>query len=144
MNFLVIFLFCLDVIRNVLKKQHVIIKFCWMFTGVSRHCTCWGCEIFTMSAGSDFEHFKRYLHYGMDAPLYLPGDRFFLKCYTKERCAFLNKLIEASPPDDIIGQIVKVWFIIMWLAPSPYTHTLQSPLLSHHSFLCTCVVRNTV
>lgn len=61
-----------------------------------------------MSTGTDFEHFKRYLHYGMDAPLYLPGDRFFLKCYTKERCAFLNKLIENGTPDEIIGQIVKV------------------------------------
>lgn len=67
-----------------------------------------------MCASTDFEHFRRYLHYGMDSPLYIPGDRFYLKCYTKEKCAFLNKIIETSPPEEIIGQIVKVCLTVLY------------------------------
>lgn len=53
---------------------------------------------------------KRFLHYGCEQPIYKAGDRFHMKCYSKENVPSLLKLIAEDNPESVIDIIRKVCF----------------------------------
>ncbi|KAJ1520768.1 hypothetical protein ONE63_003863 [Megalurothrips usitatus] len=55
---------------------------------------------------------KRFLHYGSEAPLCMPGDRFFLKCFLLENLTAIEEMLANSTPDkegDAVNHIMKAY-----------------------------------
>ena len=54
---------------------------------------------------------KRFLHYGSESPLCLPGDRFFLQCFLLEKLTAIEAMLAECAPDkqgDAVNHIMKV------------------------------------
>lgn len=54
---------------------------------------------------------KRFLHFGSEAPLCVPGDRFLLQCFSQEKLTSIEEILANSAIEkqgDAVNHILKV------------------------------------